>query len=130
MGITRLYGIRNFFLAGAAVATLAACGTMGDTGAVKDAYQQAIACETDKALASVDRAARGGGLGAELADLQGVVILRDAGRTSEAAAALAERNARVNADAEAAAEAEKGVAESLAELRAERQESTGRRTCR
>ncbi len=121
--------VRNFFLAASAMAVLSACGTMGDTGAVKKANELAIACETDQALKAVDRAARGGGLGAQIADLQRVVILRDAGRMSEAAAAMAERNARAGADAEAAAEAERAVSESLEDLRAERQKRTGRRSC-
>lgn len=108
---------------------LSACGSIGDTGAVKQANELAIACQTDQALMAVDRAARGGGLGANIADLQRVVILRDAGRTSEAAAAMAERNARVGADAEAAAEAERAVSQSLADLRTERQKRTGRGTC-
>jgi hypothetical protein len=108
---------------------LSACGSIGDTGAVKQANELAIACQTDQALIAVDRAARGGGLGANIADLQRVVILRDAGRTSEAAAAMAERNARVGADAEAAAEAERAVSQSLADLRTERQKRTGRGTC-
>lgn len=77
----------------------------------------------------MDRAARGGGLGANIADLQRVVILRDAGRLSEADAALAERNARAGADAEARAHAERSVSKSLQDLRAERQKQTGRRVC-
>jgi purine nucleoside permease len=102
---------------------------MGDTDAVKKANDLAIACETDKALMAVDRAAKSGGLGAGIADLQRVVILRDAGRMSEADAAMAERNERAGADAQAAAEAERAVSKSLEELRAERQKQTGRRIC-
>ena len=112
-----------------AIALLTSCGTLGDTGAVKEANELAIACKTDQALRAVDRAARGGGLGANIADLQRVVILRDAGRLSEADAALAARNARAGADAEAAAKAERAVSKSLADLRAERQKQTGRRVC-
>ena len=116
-------------VAACAITLLSACGTLGDTGAVKEANELAAACETDQALLAVDRAVQGGGLGANIADLQRVVILRDAGRTSEAAAAMAARNARVDADAEAAAEAEQAIAESLQELRAERHKRSGRRTC-
>jgi len=111
------------------VVLLSACGTIGDTGAVREGYELAIACETDAALSAVDRAASSGGLSANIADLQRVVILRDAGRMREAAAALADRNARVNADAEGAAKAESAVAESIEKLRAERMQKTGRRTC-
>jgi hypothetical protein len=122
------YG-RITFLPAVSIAVLAACGTVGDTAAVKDATELAIACETDKALEAVDRAAGGGGLGANIADLQRVVILRDAGLASEAGTAMAERNARAGADAEAAAEAERAVSKSLEEMRAERQKQTGQRIC-
>ncbi len=111
------------------IATLSACGSMGNTDAVKDASELAIDCQTDKALAALNRAEQGGGLAAHIADLERVVILRDAGRMSEAAAAMADRNTRAKADAEARTEAEEAVAESLDELRDERQKRTGRRTC-
>jgi hypothetical protein len=96
---------------------------------VKNANELAIDCETDKALIVVDRAAGSGGLSANIAELQRVVILRDAGRMSEADAALAERNKDAGADAQAAAEAVRALSESLEELRAERKKRTGRRTC-
>ena len=111
------------------IATLSACGSMGNTDAIKDASELAIDCQTDKALAALDRAEQGGGLAAHVADLERVVILRDAGRMSEAAAAMTDRNTRAKADAEARAEAEEAVAESLDELRDERQKRTGSRTC-
>jgi len=116
-------------LLAASASLLSACGSVGDTGAVKEANELAIACKTNEALAAAGRASHGGGLGANIGDLQRVVILRDAGRTSDAAAAMAERNQRAGADAKAAAEAEQAVAKSLEEMRAERQKRTGRRTC-
>jgi hypothetical protein len=119
----------NGLLAVVASTLLAACGTIGDTGAVKHANELAIACKTDQALIAVDRAAQGVGLAAHIADLQRVVFLRDAGRVAEANAALAARNARIGADAEAAAKAERGISESLEELHAERQKRSGRRVC-
>ena len=124
-----LTSIGKTILTTSIIATLSACGSMGNTDAISDASRLAIDCQTDKALAALDRAGQGGGLAANIADLERVVILRDAGRTSEAAAAMAERNARAEADAEARAEAEEAVAESLDELRDERQKRTGRRTC-
>lgn len=109
--------------------TLSACGMMGDTGAVKDANELAIECRIDEALAAVEQAEQGGGLGSYIADLQKVVILRDAGRMEEAEAAMAARNERAEATAEEAAEAEEAVQESLSDLRAERQKQTGSATC-
>ena len=108
---------------------LSACGMVGDTSSVRDANELAIECRTDEALAAVEQAERGGGLGSYIADLQKVVILRDAGRTAEADAAMAERNKRADATAEEAAEAEEAVQESLADLRAEREKETGSATC-
>ena len=78
---------------------------------------------------AVDRAAASGGLSANIADLQRVVILRDAGRMSAADAAMAERNTRAGADAEAAADAERAVSQAIEEMRAERHKLTGRRNC-
>jgi len=119
-------------LLGASAYLLSGCGAglkFGEVGAVKEANELAIACKTNEALAAVDRASGGGGLGASIGDLQRVVILRDAGRMSEANAAMAERNKRWGVDAKAAAEAEEAVAKSMEEMRAERLKRTGRRTC-
>lgn len=124
-----LNSIRTALLLAVLMSLLPACGTVGDTGAVKDANELAITCKTREALAAVDRASQGGGLSANIADLQRVVILRDAGRTSEANAAMAERNKRANADAKAATEAEQSVAKSIEQLQSERKKLTGRRTC-
>lgn len=108
---------------------LSACGMIGDTGSVKDANELAIECRTDEALAAVVKAEEGGGLSSYIADLQKVVILQDAGRMAEAEAAMAERNKRAEASPEDAKEAEDAVAESLAELRAEREKKTGSASC-
>lgn len=113
----------------ASVSLLSACGSVGDTAAVKNADELAVACKTQEALAAVDRASQGGGFSANIADLQRVVILRDAGRRSEANAAMAARNERAGADPEAAAAAEQSVARAIEQLRAERMKQTGRSTC-
>ncbi len=116
-------------MAALALPALTACGWAGDTRSVKDANELAIECRTDEALAAVEQAEQGGGLSSYLADLQEVVILRDAGRMAEADAAMAARNERIEADPESAAEAEEAVKESLAQLRAEREKETGSATC-
>ena len=114
--------------AGAAM-LLSACGLkIENTGAVKEAEELAINCKTDEALAALDRAKGEMSIAAAIADLQRVVILRDAGRTAEADAAMAERNTRWKADAKNADDAEKSVAQSVEQMRAERQKRTGRRT--
>lgn len=129
MDKTTIVNLLGALLVAGSAFLISACGTVGDTGAVRDANELAIACNTDEALAAVDRASRGGGLGANVADLQRVVILRDAGRAAEAEAAMAERNRRASADAQATAKAEQSVARSLTQLRAERQKQSKRSTC-
>jgi hypothetical protein len=56
------------------------------------------------------------------------VVLRDAGRTAAADAAMAERNRRANASTQDAAEAERAVAKAVEDLRGERERETGSRT--
>jgi hypothetical protein len=125
--------IRQFLLSvpllAIATGLLTSCGSLGDVGDVKEANKLAVACKTNEALAAVDRAAGGGGLSAYIADLQRAVILRDAGRISEAEAALAEHNKRAGIRAEDAAEAEQSVEKSVEELRSAREKETGHRTC-
>lgn len=124
----------TFAAAGAAALILfsSGCGTglrLGDTGAVREANRLAIECRTDEALAAVDRAVSAGGFGGSIGDLQRVVFLRDAGRYSEASAALAERNRKWNVTPQQAADAERAIEKSIGELRDEREKATGRRTC-
>ena len=123
--------LADLLLAGSAN-LLSGCGSglkAGDVDAVNEASEVAIVCKTNEALAAVDRASGGGGLGACISDLQRVVMLRDGGRSAQADAAMAERNKRWGVGARAAAEAEKSVAESVEQMRYERQKRTGRRTC-
>jgi len=115
-------------LAACAIA-LSGCGSFGDTGAIRDAGELAVACRHDEALVLLDRAQQGGGLSSYIAEIEKVVFLRDAGRYREAAELLAQRNVRVEASAEDIAEAESAVEESLAELRELREKKTGRPTC-
>jgi hypothetical protein len=103
---------------------------LGDTDGVKSANEVAIACDLSGALAVIDQTRASGGLSSNLAQLQRVVFLRDAGRTSDANAALAEWNRATGATAAEAADTERSVQRSLADLRAERQSRTGSPTCR
>ena len=124
MPVTRIMSTGFVLAAAAAAMLLAGCGTglrIGDTGAVREANELAIECRHDEALQAVDQAEQGGGLGAAVAGLQRVVVLRDAGRTGEATAAMDKRNRSLGVDAKNAAEAERAVEESLKELRGERE---------
>ena len=111
----------------ASLLSLASCGAIGDTEDVKNAYELAIGCETDQAVQASERAAKGGGLAAQLASYQKVAILREAGRTAEADAAL--RMLDANADAETRAEAEDAIYKNVQGIRDERQKQTGVRSC-
>jgi hypothetical protein len=66
-------------------------------------------------------------LAAELANYQKVAILREAGRTAEADAAMQKLN--VNADSETTAEADDAISENVKGIRDERQKRTGERSC-
>jgi hypothetical protein len=110
--------------------TLSACGTIGDTGAIKKAGEYAIDCQTDKALAALEKAQQAGGLAAYLAELEKIVFLQDAGREQEAAAALQSYQAEHNQDSRSREETEKSIQDSLKELRDQRFKKTGQRTCK
>ena len=94
----RFLPIILFFAARASLISACSVFKVGEIDAVKEANELAIACKTDEALAAVDRAMQGGGLGSGIGDLLCVVILRDAGRTAEANAAMVERNKHWDAD--------------------------------
>lgn len=111
---------------------IAGCGstvTVGDVKNVRLASDLAVACKTNDALAAAERAQGGGGLGAALAGLERIVILRDVGRTQEAASLLAAHNQRVKASAADAAKTESDINKSVEALRDERMKKTGKRTC-
>ena len=102
---------------------------VGDVKDAKKGMKQAIKCNYDKALERLDTAIAEGGFAAELAVLEKVVVLLDAGREAEAEKVLAERNENVGASAEDIVEARKSIDETLEGLRAEREQQTGSRTC-
>jgi hypothetical protein len=108
---------------------LAACGWAGDTGSVKKATDLAIDCKTDEALAALNKAQEGGGLGKYLSYLERVGILRDAGRMAEAEKALEVYMALPETASSDPAEVEKSVQKFVDELRKERQKRTGTATC-
>ena len=108
---------------------LSGCGTIGDTGAIKEASEYAIDCQPDMALATLGRAQSAGGLSAYIAELEKIVVLQDAGREKEAAAALQSYHAAQGETAENRAQTEKSIQEALEELRDQRLKRSGQRTC-
>jgi hypothetical protein len=108
---------------------LTACGWTGNTGTVKKATDLAIDCRVDEALAALDKAREGGGLGKYLSYLERVGILRDAGRTAEAEKALEFYLALPETASRDPADVEKSVQKFIDELRKERQKRSGKATC-
>lgn len=108
---------------------LSACGSIGDTAAIREASQYAVDCQPDKALAILDRAQQAGGLSAYIAELEKIVVLQDAGREQEAAAALKSYHAQHDQDPQSRENTENSIRDSLKELRDLRLKETGQRTC-
>ena len=102
---------------------------IGDVKDTKEGIKQAINCNHDEALQKLDAAIPEGGFAAELAVLEKVVVLIDAGREKEANDVMAERNERTDASEDEIAKAEASVEETLENLRDEREKQTGSRTC-
>jgi Tfp pilus assembly protein PilF len=109
--------------------TALAGAIMGDVKDTKEGMKLAIKCTYDEALQKFDKAIAEGGFAAQLAALEKVVVLIDAGRDREAKEVMAERNARIDASENEISEAEASVEETLENLRDEREKQTGRRTC-
>ncbi len=109
--------------------SLSGCVTFGNTDAVKQANELAIACRTDDALALTAQTTDTQTLAGGIAELQRIVFLRDAGRFAEADRLLNARNQRVSATAQDRAETESAIEESLTDLRSERRSRTGQSVC-
>jgi len=117
-------------LIGASSFTLLACGSVpatGDVASAKQAMELAIGCKTDDAVAASQRASASGGIGGGLGDVERVVILREAGRSSQADAARAAYLSKAGAGS--AAELDKTTADGVERIRAERAKRTGKRNC-
>lgn len=110
-------------------ALLSSCASpKADTSALDEARELTIACDHGAALAAIDRATASG-VPPSTAELQRVVILRDAGRTMDAARVLRLRNALPEVTVEDAVHSGTAVEEGLADLRGARSARTGRPYC-
>lgn len=112
-----------------AATLLTACGMKGDTRSINNATDLAIDCRTDEALAALDQAQQGGGLGKYLSYLERVGILRDAGRMAEADKALEAYLALPEAESSDPDKIEKSVQEFIEKMHKERKERTGSPSC-
>jgi hypothetical protein len=102
---------------------------MGDTKSVNRASKLAVECKTDEALAALDTAEAGGGLGTYLAELERVGILRDVGRTAEAEQALQVYMSRPETADSDVQEVEESIEAFIEKLRDKRLDETGSATC-
>ncbi len=125
----RLIRLAKMLVVLALAAHLIACGAIGDVSSIKEANELAVDCQTDKALAALEKAHQEGGLSGYLAMLEKVVVLRDVGRTAAADAALKEYMALPEVEAGDREETEQSIEKSLQELRKLRREKTGSATC-
>ncbi|WP_226623011.1 hypothetical protein [Alloyangia pacifica] len=89
----------------------------------------AIACRHEEALVALDGAEAAQGGSTSTTELQRVVVLRNAGRTMDAARVLRERNARDDVTVDAAVYSGTAVEEGLEVIRSERAARTGSRSC-
>ncbi len=108
---------------------LTGCGGVGNMSAIKEGTQYAIDCEPDKALRELDKAEADGGLSGYMAQLERIVVLRDAGRTAAAESAMDAYMALPEVEGQTRADIDKSIEESLEELRKERKKETGQPTC-
>jgi hypothetical protein len=106
-----------------------AVAIIGDVKDTKEGMKQAIQCNYDEALKKLDKAIKEGGFAAELAVLEKIVVLMDAGREKEANEVMAERNERTDASEDEIEKTEASVEETLENLRDEREKQTGSRAC-
>jgi len=117
-------------LLGALPFALAGCGSslkMGDTDSAKRAMELAIQCKTDDAIATSRIASQSGGLGGSLGDIERLVILREAGRDTQADAARA--TLLSTPGSVSAAELDKTTMQGVEQIRSDRAKRTGKRQC-
>ncbi len=98
-------------------------------GVSAEVTELAVACRHDEALAALDQLEAGMGGSTSATELQRVVVLRNAGRTMDAARVLRERNARDDVTVEAAVQSGTAVENELELIRSERAARTGSRSC-
>lgn len=138
--MTSLAFLRVPMLAGAAVAALiSGCASHGagtqarltsaNAPAAERAYYLALECRTNEALADNEAAGRVGGAAAQLAAVERVIILTEAGRPSSAAGARDAIVSKLGDDKAKIADLDRAVVQGTEKLRAERRARTGKAEC-
>ena len=103
-------------------ASLSACS-------IGKGIQLAVDCDTDQAIAVIEKAEKGSGMSREIAILEMEAILLDAGRIDEAEAVRAKRESQSGLSEKEKADAEKAILDTMENIRNERKKKTGSATC-
>jgi hypothetical protein len=138
--MTSLAFLRVPMLAGVAVAALiSGCASHGhgtqakltsaNAPAAERAYYLALECRTNEALADNEAAGRAGGAATQLAAVERVIILTEAGRPSSAAGARDAIVSKLGDDKAKIADVDRMVAQGSEKLRADRKARTGKAEC-
>jgi hypothetical protein len=123
----------------ATLALVGGCATQGHSAqsaitsanapAAERAYYLALECRTNEALADNEAAGRAGGAAAQLAAVERVIILTEAGRPASAAGARDAIVSRLGDDKAKIADLDRMVAQGTEKLRADRKTRTGKTGC-
>ena len=139
--MTSSFSARSVSLAGlsAALLLIGGCASHGHSAqtaitsanapAAERAYYLALECRTNEALADNEAAGRTGGAAAQLAAVERIIILTEAGRPASAAGARDAVVSRLGDDKAKIAEVDRMVAQGTEKLRADRKTRTGKPTC-
>ena len=103
--------------------------TAANAPAAERAYYLALECRTNEALADNEAAGRAGGAASQLAAVERVIILTEAGRPASAAGARDAIVSKLGDDKAKIAELDRMVAQGTEKLRAERTKRTGKAGC-
>jgi hypothetical protein len=103
--------------------------TAANAPAAERAYYLALECRTNEALADNEAAGRAGGAASQLAAVERVIILTEAGRPASAAGARDAIVSKLGDDNARIAELDRMVAQGTEKLRAERNTRTGKAGC-
>ena len=103
--------------------------TSANAPAAERAYYLALECRTNEALADNEAAGRAGGAAAQLAAVERVIILTEAGRPASAAGARDAIVSKLGDDKAKIADVDRMVAQGTEKLRADRKTRTGKTNC-
>lgn len=128
--MSRKHLILATLLATSFASSPAICGMEGGTEAMNQINALLMECNHDDALAVLDQAESAGEMSFEMAEMERVIILYDAGRKDEADAAFANWQEETGADQGEVDRQKKGWELSLQQMQQQRRIETGSPTCK